>query len=109
MSIGPEASRGGGLGFITIRVMPEPLDETIFKIPVQTISPIVQSSYGFHIIKVMEVWQAKERILPEAREEVIADIRLLKEKTAFAEWLEALKKKAVVQKKADIKINTSYR
>jgi len=109
MSIGPEASRGGDLGFITKRVMPEPLDETIFKIPVQTISPIVQSSYGFHIIKVMEVRQAKERILPEAREEVIADIRLLKEKTAFAEWLEALKKKAVVQKKADIKINTSYR
>ncbi len=109
MSIGPEASRGGDLGFVTKRVMPEPLDETIFKIPVQTISPIVQSSYGFHIIKVMEVRQAKERSLSEAREEVIADIRLLKEKTAFAEWLEALKKKAVVQKKTDIKINTSYR
>lgn len=109
MSIGPEASRGGDLGFITKMVMPEPLDETIFKIPVNTISPIVQSSYGFHIIKVMEVRPAKERSLPEVREEVIADIRLMKEKAAFAEWLEALKKKAVVRKETGIRINTSYK
>jgi parvulin-like peptidyl-prolyl isomerase len=104
MSVGPEARRGGDLGIITRWVMPEPLDKTIFKMPVNKISPIVQSSYGFHIFKVVEIQPAKERNLADVREDVIADIRMQKEESAFVIWLEALKKKAVIKKEANIKI-----
>jgi parvulin-like peptidyl-prolyl isomerase len=104
VSIGPEASRGGELGFITKLVMPEPLDKTIFKMPVNKISPIVQSSYGFHIFKVMEIQQAKERTFADVRADVLADIRLQKEESAFISWLDELRKKAVIKKEADIKI-----
>jgi len=104
MSIGPEAGRGGDLGFITRWVMPNPLDKTIFKLPVNKISPIVQSSYGFHIFKVLESQPAKDRNLADVRQDVIADIRLQKEETAFADWLEELKNKAVIKKETNIKI-----
>ncbi|MFA5324179.1 MAG: peptidyl-prolyl cis-trans isomerase [Smithella sp.] len=104
MSISPEAARGGDLGFITRFVMPEPLDETIFKIPVNKISPIVQSSYGFHIFKVMEKQPANDRALSDVREDVIADIRLQKEEAAYGVWLEELKKKAVIKKETNIKL-----
>lgn len=103
MSIGPEARRGGDLGLVTRWVMPEPLDKTIFKMPVNKISPIVQSSYGFHIFKVLEIQPVKERGLTDVRDDVIADIRMQKEESAFAIWLEELKKKAVIKKEANIK------
>jgi parvulin-like peptidyl-prolyl isomerase len=107
MSIGPEASRGGDLGFITKWVMPNPLDKTIFKLPVNKISPIVQSSYGFHIFKVLESQPAKDRNLADVRQDIMADIRLQKEESAFTEWLAALKNKAVIKKETNIKLKKS--
>jgi parvulin-like peptidyl-prolyl isomerase len=104
VSIGPEAQRGGDLGFITRWVMPEPLDKTIFKMPVNKISPVVQSSYGFHIFKVLESQKATVGNFADVREDVIADIRLQKEDAAFLAWLEELKKKAVIKKQTNIKI-----
>jgi len=109
MSISPEASRGGELGFITKFVMPEPLDETIFKLPVNKISPIVQSSYGFHIFKIMENQPAKDSELADVRKDVIADIRMQKEESAYVIWLEELKKKAVIKKETNIKLKKSHK
>ena len=104
ISIGPEAHHGGDMGFITRWTMPEPLDKIIFRVPVHKISPIVQSSYGFHIFKVLESQPAGGGNFAEAREDVIADIRMQKEEAAFTSWLEALKKKAVIQRQANIKL-----
>ncbi|HPK53263.1 MAG TPA: peptidyl-prolyl cis-trans isomerase [Smithellaceae bacterium] len=101
-SIGPEASRGGDLGFITRQVMPEPLDETIFNLPAGKISPIVQSPYGFHIFKVLEIRPAKIKNFAESKEEVMADILARKKETAFINWLEALKVKAVIKKESAV-------
>jgi len=102
VSIGPEAHRGGDLGFITRQIMPEPLDKTIFNLPVNKISPIVQSYYGFHIFKVPESQPAKIGNFTDIKEEIIADIRSQKEAAAFVNWLEALKIKAVIKKETKI-------
>jgi parvulin-like peptidyl-prolyl isomerase len=104
VSIGPEAHRGGDLGFITRQIMPEPLDKTIFSLPVNMISPIVQSSYGFHIFKVMEIQPARIGNFTDVKKEVIADIRSQKEEAAFISWLEALKLKAVIKRKTNIPV-----
>ena len=102
VSIGTEAHRGGDLGFITRQIMPEPLDKTIFSLPVNKISPIVQSSYGFHIFKVLESQPAKIGKFTDVKEDVIEDIRSQKEDAAFVNWLEALKIKAVIKKENNI-------
>ena len=102
MSIAPEAISGGDLGFITRQIMPEPLDDTIFKLPVNKISPIVQSPYGFHIFKVFEIQPAKTRNFAAMKKEVIAEIREQKEDAAFTTWLEALKMKAVIKKESTV-------
>ena len=102
VSIGPEAKRGGDLGFIARQIMPDPLDKTIFSLPVNKISPIVQSSYGFHIFKVREIQPARIGNFSDVKEYVIADIRSQKEEAAFISWIEALKLKAVIKKKTNI-------
>jgi foldase protein PrsA len=103
-SIGPEANRGGDLGFITRQVMPDHLDDAIFNLPVNKISPIVQSFYGFHIFKVMEIQPAKIGNFTDIKEKVVADIRSQKEDAAFVSWLEALKVKAVIKKEPNIPV-----
>lgn len=107
VSISPEARRGGDLGFITRWIMPEPLDKTIFSLPLNKISPIVQSPYGFHVFKVTEIQPAREANLADVREEVIADIRLQKEESAYMEWLGNLRKNAVITKTPDMKTRRS--
>jgi len=102
MSIAPEASQGGDLGFITRQIMPEPLDDTIFKLPVNKISPVVQSNYGFHIFKVLAIQSAKIGNFADMKEEVIAQIRAKKEDVAFTAWIEALKMKAVIKKESTV-------
>jgi len=102
MSIAPEAVNGGDLGYITRQIMPEPLDDTIFKLPVNKISPIVQSPYGLHIFKVLDIQSAKVRNFADMKEEVIAEIRAQKEDAAFTTWLEALKMKAVITKESTV-------
>ncbi|KQC06271.1 MAG: hypothetical protein APR62_08190 [Smithella sp. SDB] len=102
VSIGPEAKRGGELGFITRQTMPDPLDKTIFSMPVNKISPIVQSSYGYHILKVLELQPAGDGSFEDIKEKVISDIWSQKEEAAFVNWLEELKTKAVVKKEKNI-------
>ena len=97
-SIGPEARLGGDLGFVTRHVMPEPLDSSIFNLRLNEVSHIVQSPYGFHIFKILEIKPAKVKNFAESKEEIIADIRAKKEEVAFINWLEALKAKAVIKK-----------
>lgn len=107
VSISPEARRGGDLGFMTRWIMPEPLDKTIFSLPLNTISPVVQSPYGFHVFKVTEMQRAREANLADVREDVIADIRLQKEEAAYTAWLEDLRRQAVITKASDMKTGKS--
>jgi parvulin-like peptidyl-prolyl isomerase len=102
MSIAPEASQGGDLGFITRQIMPEPLDDTIFKLPVNKVSPVVQSDYGFHVFKVLAIQSAKIGNFADMKEEVVAQIRAQKEDAAFTSWIEALKMKAVIKKESTV-------
>lgn len=102
VSIGPEAVRGGDLGLISRQTMPEPLDKTLFNLPVGKISPIVKSAYGYHIFKVTEIQPARTRSFSDCKEEVMAGIRAQKEDAAFTVWLEGLKMKAIVKKEKQI-------
>lgn len=98
LSIGPEARLGGDLGFITRGIMPDPLDKAIFNLRLNEISRIVQSPYGFHMFKILEVKPVKIKDFAESKQEVMADIRAAKGEAAFVGWLDALKAKAVIKK-----------
>jgi len=62
----------------------------------------VRSPYGFHIFKVLEIKPAKKKTFEESKDEIMADLRAKKEEAAFISWLEKLKVKAVIKKKAAV-------
>jgi parvulin-like peptidyl-prolyl isomerase len=70
-----------------------PFEQASFSVPVGEISEIVETSFGYHIIKVIE--RKKEiRSLDEVRDEIEAQIRQAKQNAVYQELLVQLKEKA---------------
>jgi len=97
VSIGPEAVKGGDLGFFERGVMPEAIDQMVFSLPVGKISRVAQSPYGFHIFKVLGQAAAGGRIFADVREKVITDLRKRKEAEAYRAWIEGLRAGAAIR------------
>lgn len=50
-SIGVEASRGGEMGVFAMGQLPEEMETVIFALEEGQVSPVLESSYGFHIFR----------------------------------------------------------
>jgi parvulin-like peptidyl-prolyl isomerase len=50
-SIGGEAARGGEMGVFAIGQLPDEMESAIFALKEGEISPVLESSYGFHIFR----------------------------------------------------------
>ncbi|GEJ57663.1 peptidylprolyl isomerase [Anaeromyxobacter diazotrophicus] len=95
-SMGPEAKEGGDLGwFGKASGMPEVFD-TCFALPLQAVSQVTPSPYGFHLFKVTARRPAQRRPLDEVRPAI--QERLVREKRARAqeEYLAALRARAKI-------------
>jgi len=97
VSIGPEATRGGDLGFFEPGVMPETIDRMIFSLAVGKVSRVAQSPYGFHIFKVLGREAAGGREFSDVKENVIADLRKMKEAEAYKSWIDGLRANAEIR------------
>ncbi len=53
-SISPEASSGGVMGYFEKGVLPKEMEDVVFSLKIDEISPVVTSPYGYHIFKVTQ-------------------------------------------------------
>ena len=97
VSKSPEAANGGDLGFIGKGQMPKELDEAIFRLGLNQVSKVVESPYGFHLLKVTEL--SKPRLLTFAEAKDGIHKRLFQERLErkFEEWLREIKKTARIK------------
>jgi parvulin-like peptidyl-prolyl isomerase len=63
-SIGVEASRGGEMGVFAIGQLPDEMERAIFVLKEGEVSPVLESSYGFHIFRLDSRYEP-ELISPE--------------------------------------------
>ena len=75
------AKKGGDIGFLRKGTMPESFDEVLFSMEVDQISEVVETPYGFHVIKAVAVREGDVPV-DEAKEE-------LAEGLYRADWLDA--------------------
>ncbi len=97
LSIGPEASRGGDLGFIGPGVMPESVDKVVFSLPAGKVSPVVLSPYGYHVFKILEKEEGTAKRFSELRDGIISDLKRQKGEVLYRQWMEGLRLRAVIK------------
>jgi peptidyl-prolyl cis-trans isomerase C/foldase protein PrsA len=95
-SISPEANNGGDLGFFSHGEMPKVIDEACFELPVNQVSPVIPSEYGFHVFKVLEHRPAAPRPIDKVRDDVEARLRKDKERDAHAAKVAELRSKSQI-------------
>jgi peptidyl-prolyl cis-trans isomerase D len=82
------AANGGDLGLFGRGMMVKPFDEAVFKLLVGEVSGLVQSDFGFHIIKLLAVKGGKTQTLNEVKSTIAQKLKSQKANDKFAELAE---------------------
>jgi peptidyl-prolyl cis-trans isomerase D len=82
------AANGGDLGFFGHGMMVKPFDDAVFQLKPGEISGLVQTEYGFHIIKLLALRAATVQPLNDARASIAAKLKQQKAGDKFAELAE---------------------
>lgn len=93
-SEGPAAATGGDIGYVERGMIIHEVEDVAFKLPLQQISGVIESSVGFHIVQVIDRRGAGIKGIESVREEIREKIDREKMEKKFEEWLEALRKKS---------------
>ncbi len=83
------AEKGGDLGFFGRGMMVKAFEDTVFKQKEGDISGLVQSEFGYHIIKLTGIKGGKQRTLEEVRPEIEGELKRQAASRKFAESAEA--------------------
>ena len=98
-SQGPEAQQGGDIGFIEKGVIIPEVEKAAFSLPLEQISNVIESSLGFHIIKVIDKRGAGLKKIESVREEIKTKLEDEKLEKKYDEWISAVRKKSFIEKR----------
>lgn len=83
------APSGGDLDFFARGAMVKPFEDAAFSMKKGDISDIVESEFGYHIIKLTDVKAPKQRTFEEMRPEIEAEVKKQQAQRKFAESADA--------------------
>lgn len=95
------AQQGGDLGFFSAQEMVEPFSKAAFAQSPNTISEIVKTPYGYHIIMVVDRKAAGTDSFEQVKNEIIAKLEQEKKVQVFEKFVESVKNNAKIEYKND--------
>jgi len=93
----PDAKRGGEMGFISRKSTLPVLADAAFRLKVGEVSDVVETPFGYHILKVAERRAPGEIKLEEAKQQISQAVFQEKERDAFSAYLNRLKGGAKIE------------
>lgn len=89
----PSKANGGDLGTFNRGQMVKEFDDKVFSMSVGEVSEPVKTQFGYHIIKLNKINDAKARSFDEVKDEVRAHVMQIKQMNAFKNVIDGLKEK----------------
>jgi len=83
------AARGGDLDFFARGAMVKPFEDAVFALKKGEVSDVVESDFGYHIIKLTDIKAPKQKSFEELRAGLEADLKNQQARTKYAEAAEA--------------------
>jgi len=96
-SQGPNAAEGGLIGWVRRGDLVTELEQVLFALPVGATSDIVETQWGFHLLKVDEKKEAGQATYDEARAEIEPMLRKQHGDESYRDWMEKLRKRSRVR------------
>ena len=91
------ASSGGDVGFVGRGKMVPEFEEAVFSLKSGQVSNIVETEYGYHIIKVEEVLPGRTLLLKDVKERIQQILTMQKHKQVYDVWMDELKASAFIE------------
>lgn len=92
----PSKAQGGDLGTFGRKQMVKPFEDAAFALTPGEVSDVVETRFGYHIIKVTEHQDAQTVPLEEAREGILQKLTNQKKQAVVQEYLQGLRDKATI-------------
>jgi peptidyl-prolyl cis-trans isomerase C len=92
----PSAPKGGDLGFFPRGETTPAFEKTAFELEIGRISDIVETEYGYHIIKVTDHKDASTTLFEQAKDDIIKQLTQKKQSEFADEYIESLKADAKI-------------
>jgi peptidyl-prolyl cis-trans isomerase D len=83
------AAQGGDLGFFARGMMVRPFEDAAFRLKLNQVSDLVESDFGFHIIKLTGIRAGKMKSLEQVRSEIELELKKQRAGRRFAEAADA--------------------
>ena len=96
-SRGPEAREGGVLGFFKHKELRPELEAAAFRLQPGEVSGLIQSSEGFHFLRVMERKGGEPKPFVEVQGQIREEMIQAEAERQFQEWMKSLKAKAFIE------------
>jgi peptidyl-prolyl cis-trans isomerase C len=87
----PSKGKGGDLGFFGRGSMVKPFEEVAFKLKKGEVGHIVETQFGFHLIKLVDRREAHKTPLEQARDTISAHLKTQKQSQALSAYLDELR------------------
>lgn len=97
-SEGPTAQRKGDLGYFGRGRMVKPFEDAAFALNVGEVSKIVETQFGYHLIKVIDKKPPRTIPYKEVQQKLEQHLNKEKEKTEIQGYIENLKKSATIKR-----------
>ena len=83
------AANGGDLNYFAKGAMVKPFEDAVFAMKTGDISDVVESDFGFHIIKLTEIKGGKQRSFEELKATIEADLKTQEAQKKFPEMADS--------------------
>lgn len=93
----PSAAKGGDLGVFRPGQMVPEFDQVVFSMEKGEISEPVKTQFGYHLIALHDMTEAREKNFEEVKERIFQELRRQKEQVVYQDKVEELKKKHTIQ------------